>query len=80
MLLAQPHERQPQPQQLRQQPQRQREQPHEEPELLSDTPPTAPDEQPQVLPLPDEAPEDWQQGLQQELATKFGNTMPPQTV
>lgn len=86
MELWQPHVRQVQElQQLRQQPQRRHVQPHEVEALLSDTPATEPDEQPQELEefplvLPATEPEDWQQGLQQELATKFGNTMPPQTV
>ena len=69
-------------------PQRRQPQPHEELPLL--LPPTEPEEllqvQVQVQRLegleslvPATEPEDWfrQQGLQQELATKLGNTMPP---
>lgn len=68
LQFVQPHEQQ---RRLRAQPQEQA--------LFSDVPA---DEQPQVLAalLAADAPDDWQQGLQQELATKSGNTMPPQTV
>ena len=75
------------------QPQRQQElQPQELPEqqLPVDVPPTEPEELPLLqvqvhvqrfelfeLLVPPTEPEFRQQGLQQELATKLGNTMPP---
>ena len=72
-------------------PQRRQPQPHEELEQLPLlVPPTEPEEvlllqvqvhvqRLEVLEslVPPTEPEFWQQGLQQELATKLGNTMPP---